>query len=851
MKKYLMLLAAGSFAALLFAESKMDFHLLGGLTESFGISVIDTIRFHDGVMSVEGPDKQYAVADIDSATFSFDQTAVAGDTVFITYNGNSVVVDNPYSSVVANVSDADVVISSQEGKKGIVYYLTGSSSNGSFSLTPDHGFTLCLDNLDLTSASSAPVCLNKGADGESYAATIHLRGNSHLSDAAGSPLKGAVYSKSKLKISADSLYTGASISVKGNAKHAVNCAKRVELYSGKLNIDGAAGDGINADGVEVYGGELFVSGTVGDGVDCSEVVRIAGGTVNVDSDADDTKAIKCDSLVAVSGGNVSVSVSGAGSKGLKAGQLVAISGGTFTASLSAVAPYVNTDDDTDYGYNTAVTSNGDIVVSDSAIVVVKGNGVAAKALSADGSIEVTGGSVEAELTGYYYKETANADTASVCGFKADADVRISNGVVSISTGDSSNVSKGIKGEYVYISGGDVTINNKGGYWYTSSTSSSSSQGGGRFGGGPGGFGNSSTTTVNSSTPKCIRGDKLVSITGGVAKLTCAHGKGITSDEAVVIGNENGNDDDLSLEVVAGTSSDATYVKGGENSRTKYCAGPKAINCDKTIDIYSGTIEAKVFDTGIKGRDVTINGGKITIDASMDQGIHGLNSLTINDGDIYVSNSYEALEAITLTMNGGITSIYASNDGWNASVSSSGLSGTPSITINGGYHYLNVGSGDTDCLDSNGGMTFTGGVLIVEGGSTLDGGDGGNYSFTYKGGKLMLFGSGVENSPSGATTTSGAAGSANTLYTAANNGVVLSSFTTTKASNNLYFLYDSSASLTSGGTLTNVTKTVNFRWTGNSTLTYSEGGTIANGTALGAASSSSGPGGFGGGPGGNW
>ncbi|MCR5570580.1 MAG: carbohydrate-binding domain-containing protein [Paludibacteraceae bacterium] len=851
MKKYLMLLAAGSFAALLFAESKMDFHLLGGLTESFGISVIDTIRFHDGVMSVEGPDKQYAVADVDSATFSFDQTAVAGDTVFITYNGNSVVVDNPYSSVVANVSDADVVISSQEGKKGIVYYLTGSSSNGSFTLTPDHGFTLCLDNLDLTSASSAPVCLNKGADGESYAATIHLRGNSHLADAAGSPLKGAVYSKSKLKISADSLYTGASISVKGNAKHAVNCAKRVELYSGKLNIDGAAGDGINADGVEVYGGELLVSGTVGDGVDCSEVVRIAGGTVNVDSDADDTKAIKCDSLVAVSGGNVSVSVSGAGSKGLKAGQLVAISGGTFTASLSAVAPYVNTDDDTDYGYNTAVTSNGDIIVSDSAIVVVKGNGIAAKALSADGSIEVTGGSVEAELTGYYYKETANADTASVCGLKADADVRITNGVVSIITGDSSNVSKGIKGDYVYIAGGDITINNKGGYWYTSSTSSSSSQGGGRFGGGPGGFGNSSSTTVNSSTPKCIRGDKLVSITGGVTKLTCAHGKGITSDEAVVIGNEKGNDDDLSLVVMAGTSSDATYVKGGENSRTKYCAGPKAINCDKTIDIYSGTIEAKVFDTGIKGRDVTINGGKITIDASMDQGIHGLNSLTVNDGDIYVSNSYEALEAITLTMNGGITSIYASNDGWNASVSSSGLSGTPSITINGGYHYLNVGSGDTDCLDSNGGMTFTGGVLIVEGGSTLDGGDGGNYSFTYKGGKLMLFGSGVENSPSGATTTSGAAGSANTLYTAANNGVVLSSFTTTKASNNLYFLYDSSASLTSGGTLTNVTKTVNFRWTGNSTLTYSEGGTIANGTVLGTASSSSGPGGFGGGSGGNW
>ncbi|MCQ2208440.1 MAG: hypothetical protein MJZ02_09510 [Paludibacteraceae bacterium] len=134
---------------------------------------------------------------------------------------------------------------------------------------------------------------------------------------------------------------------------------------------------------------------------------------------------------------------------------------------------------------------------------------------------------------------------------------------------------------------------------------------------------------------------------------------------------------------------------------------------------------------------------------------------------------------------------------------------------------------------------------MEGGSALDG----DNTATYTGGKLMLFGSGVESAPSGGTKTSGAAGSANTLYTAASNGSVVAAFTTTKSSNNLMFFYNTSVALTSGGTLSNPTKTVNFRWSNNSLLTYTEGGSISGGSALGTANESSGPGG--GGPGGRW
>lgn len=842
MKRILILCITALFGLIMLAQTEMNFHLIGNVVESLRVSDIDTIRFSQGDIVIEGAEnKTFHVADVDSATFSLESVPMAeGDTVFVIYDNDKAMVINPYGNVYETVSGADVTIVSEEGLKGIVYCLSGTSTEGSFNFTPDRGYILVFDNLNL-GGSAAPMVLNQGLDGESYTATVRLRGTSSLSDGENNNLKAALYTKSKLKISYDSTFvSNGSLTVTGKKKHAVNSSKRIELYSGNLIIDGAVGDGINADGLEVYNGELNISHTSGDGVDCSEVIQIFDGMVSVSVGANDVKGMKCDSIIEVRGGTVSVDVEGSGAKAIKSGLKTTISAGSVVANLNGKEAFYDSASD-DYSYNVAIKSDNSIELNGTGSLTVRGAGIAARGLSSDGTVVINGGTLDLNLTGTYNIESS--DTTSLFGIKADTTVSVLDGKIEMILADNANIAKGIKSDYVYVKGGAIDITNNGGYWYTLKTTTSSG------GGGFGGFGGrtSSTQTSVSSTPKCIRGEKLVSITGGILNLTCAHGKGVTSDNSVIIGTEGGSDSDLSLSITAGTSSDETYTKGGENSRTKYCCAPKAINCDKTVVINSGTVTARVFDTGVKGSDVTVNGGKITIDAKYDQGIHGVQTLTVNDGDIYVIDSYEAFEAVTVTMNGGITSIYSSNDGWNASCSSSGT-GTPHIYVKGGYHYLNVGSGDTDCLDSNGGMTFSGGVLIVEGGSTLDGGDGNNFSFTYTGGKLMLFGSGVENSPSGATTSSGAAGSANTLYTAASNGTVLSAFTTAKSSKNLYFLYNSSTSLMSGGTLSNVTKTVDFRWTNNSVLTYSEGGTISGGTALGAASSS------GGGPGGggrNW
>jgi hypothetical protein len=67
--------------------------------------------------------------------------------------------------------------------------------------------------------------------------------------------------------------------------------------------------------------------------------------------------------------------------------------------------------------------------------------------------------------------------------------------------------------------------------------------------------------------------------------------------------------------------------------------------------------------------------------------------------------------------------------------------TGNLKVSGGYHYVYVGTGDTDGIDSNGGISITGGVIIVE--CRMNGGMGGmvdsDGTTSITGGKLLGFG----------------------------------------------------------------------------------------------------------------
>ena len=158
----------------------------------------------------------------------------------------------------------------------------------------------------------------------------------------------------------------------------------------------------------------------------------------------------------------------------------------------------------------------------------------------------------------------------------------------------------------------------------------------------------------------------------------------------------------------------------------------------TYTIVSGKdgIHAENKDDSSSGF-VYLAGGTYTISAG-DDGIHAASNVTISDGKIDITQSYEGIEGLSIDIAGGEITVVASDDGINAaggndSSGSEGFQGGGDqfaategayIQISGGVLHVNA-SGDG--IDSNGDITVSGGETYVSG-PTNDG----NGSLDYNG-----------------------------------------------------------------------------------------------------------------------
>ena len=170
-----------------------------------------------------------------------------------------------------------------------------------------------------------------------------------------------------------------------------------------------------------------------------------------------------------------------------------------------------------------------------------------------------------------------------------------------------------------------------------------------------------------------------------------------------------------------TSGWTSYATKSGNSGVDYsCKGIKAGN---QIVIDGGTIEIKSTDdsmhanfddilesTSAKGLgNITINGGTITL-ITKDDGIHADQDVLITGGSITVTTAYEGVEGNRIYVNGGYLKVYATDDAMNAN---SNGAYTAYIEFNGGVTDCEVGTGDTDTIDSNGSLKITGGIVVAK------------------------------------------------------------------------------------------------------------------------------------------
>ena len=202
---------------------------------------------------------------------------------------------------------------------------------------------------------------------------------------------------------------------------------------------------------------------------------------------------------------------------------------------------------------------------------------------------------------------------------------------------------------------------------------------------------------------------------------------------------------------------------------------KAFKSAGAMTVTGGSYHISSADDAFhSNNNLTVTNGTFQI-ATGDDGFHADEALAVTGGSITITESYEGLEGLSITVSGGDITLKASDDGFNAAGGNDesgfgGMGGRPGghggfggdrfgsssesyIDISGGNIFVDA---DGDGIDSNGNLSFSGGYTIVEGPT-----NGGNGPLDY-GGKGSLSG--------GTILITGSSGMAQSLSSSGSQGV---------------------------------------------------------------------------------
>ncbi len=206
----------------------------------------------------------------------------------------------------------------------------------------------------------------------------------------------------------------------------------VELSgSGTLTIIGNCRHGYFSDEyTSIASGTLTVAGAKGDGLHVNENFQMNGGTLTVTSEGDgiDVGAKKkggtSNGQLILNGGTVTVTATGEGSKALKADSTVTMAGGTVQASTSGAAYYDATANDIS-GVATLKTGGSFVMTGGKLDLTATGDG--AKGINADRDVVVNGGELTVVVIGGVFEyNTLDTKPHAV---KADNTITVGGGTL--------------------------------------------------------------------------------------------------------------------------------------------------------------------------------------------------------------------------------------------------------------------------------------------------------------------------------------------------------------------------------------------------------------------------------------
>lgn len=442
----------------------------------------------------------------------------------------------------------------------------------------------------------------------------------------------------------------------------------VELADGKMNTiaDGASyatappgGNGLPEDQKGTFFSE-------------AKTVFSGTGTLSIACNGSDQHALCSDDMIEITGG--SITVTKATKDGIHAKDGLEITGGTLDITstndaIDADEAYISISGGSITTTNSQAGANG--ITCDSTITVSGGTlnltvtGDQSKAIKSTQAMTLSGGNITIHNSGSVVLEASGSgfNPAYCCAVKSEESVNLDGANLTITS--SNNGAKSISSEgNISMSGGTINIANSGN--------------GARY--------KNASGVYVAYVPTCFSADGNIMLTGGSVTTSCsgAGGRGITADGTLTVGATSTTP---TLNVT--TTGSSVYISGSGNN-SEY-AEPKAITVDGSI---------------------TFESGNVTI-ASADDAIKSKTSSTFNNATITINNCVEGLEAPYITINGGVVNAKSSDDCINATFGNGGEYDDGSLLkVTGGTLIANA-SGN-DCLDSNGSMLLTGGLVIGHG-----------------------------------------------------------------------------------------------------------------------------------------
>ena len=318
------------------------------------------------------------------------------------------------------------------------YIITGSCAEGSLAVAKNLEVTLVLDNLTLTSATTAPIQIKAGTQ-----ATIHLNGDSTITDnepADSEDSEGAVIKASKgTDVGTSVTFCGdGNLTCVANTKNGIKGGALSSLVfnqTGTITIKGnvsgfaskeaAVNNGIAADGSVTINSGIFNIDVANDGIKSDPDV----GDINDPESVTDTAS---EGKVTINGGEITIRCDG---DGIHADTVVAINGGTV--KITTMNGY-NTSG-TKYNTNNRTGSQYDFDPDTMSAKALKAGGDRAEELETVPVINITGGTIGIN----------SADDA----IHSDGQVNITGGFIEIASGDDgvhaeTDLVSGIKGSAI-------------------------------------------------------------------------------------------------------------------------------------------------------------------------------------------------------------------------------------------------------------------------------------------------------------------------------------------------------------------------------------------------------------------